>query len=203
MLEKCISASAAFFIGAALITPGSEVYIKNVGINETRDGILRIFKEMNADITLKHERFEGGEKVADILVRSSALKATDIGGEVIPLLIDELPLMAVVATQAEGTTVIRDAGELKVKESDRIELVTRGLRAMGADIEATEDGMIINGSTPLHGADISTASDHRIAMSFAVASLINQSKKPVVLDDSACVKISYPGFFDDLVALKK
>ena len=195
--------SAAFFIGAALITPGSEVYIKNVGINETRDGILRIFKEMNADITLKHERFEGGEKVADILVRSSALKATDIGGEVIPLLIDELPLMAVVATQAEGTTVIRDAGELKVKESDRIELVTRGLRAMGADIEATEDGMIINGSTPLHGADISTASDHRIAMSFAVASLINQSKKPVVLDDSACVKISYPGFFDDLVALKK
>lgn len=195
--------SAAYFIGGALITPDSEVYIKNVGINETRDGILRVLWDMGADVEIKHIWYEGEEKTADILVKYSSLKAVRIEGELIPLLIDELPLLAVIATQAQGTTVIKDAAELRVKESDRIELVVSNLKKMGADIVATEDGMIINGGLSLHGAEIDTAADHRIAMSFAIASLINQSRTPVTLDNSECVKISYPGFFDDLALLKK
>ncbi len=193
--------SAAYFIGAGLIVPGSEITIKNVGINPTRDGILTVFRAMGADITEENVREEAGEKTADLVVRFSALKGTEIGGTVIPKLIDELPLIAVAATQAEGTTVIRDAAELKVKESDRIELTVRNLKAMGADIQATDDGMIIHGPTLLHHAKIETAKDHRIAMSFAVASLINQDVQPTEIQDSACVSISYPEFFRDLDSL--
>ncbi|SKB46787.1 3-phosphoshikimate 1-carboxyvinyltransferase [Lachnospiraceae bacterium] len=195
--------SAAYFIGAGLIVPDSEVLIKNVGINPTRDGILTVFRAMGADITEENVREEAGEKTADLLVRFSNLKGTEIGGSVIPKLIDELPLIAVAATQAEGTTVIKDAAELKVKESDRIELTVKNLKAMGADIEATDDGMIIHGPTPLHHASIDTAKDHRIAMSFAVASLINDDVQPTDIQNSACVSISYPEFFRDLDSLKR
>ncbi len=193
--------SAAYFIGAGLIVPDSEILIKNVGINPTRDGILTVFKEMGADITEQNVHEEAGEMTADLLVRFSSLKGTEIGGSVIPKLIDELPLIAVVATQAEGTTIIRDAAELKVKESDRIDLTVKNLKAMGADIEATDDGMIIHGPTPLHHASIDTAKDHRIAMSFAIAAQINDDVKPTDIQDSACVSISYPDFFKDLDSL--
>jgi len=191
--------SAAYFMGAALIVPGSEVVIKNVGINPTRDGIIRVFKEMGADMELLNRHFEAGEEVADIKVRYSELKGTTIGGSIIPALIDELPLIAVVATQAAGTTVIKDAAEMKVKESDRIKLMCDGLKAMGADITPTEDGMIINGLSSLHGAEIEDEKDHRIAMSFTVASLI--ADKAVSLKTPDCVKISYPEFYEDLKKL--
>ncbi len=192
--------SAAYFIGAALIKPGSDIIIENVGINPTRDGIIRAFRDMGADITLLNERSEAGEKCADLRVRYSSLHGTVIEGEIIPALIDELPLIAMVATRADGQTVIKDAAELKVKESDRIELVTEGLKAMGADITATDDGFVINGPCRLHGADIRTEKDHRIAMSFATAGLISDG--PVNIDHPDCVRISYPGFYEDLAGLE-
>ncbi|MCR4909651.1 MAG: 3-phosphoshikimate 1-carboxyvinyltransferase [Lachnospiraceae bacterium] len=193
--------SAAFFLGAGLITPDSEITVKNVGINPTRDGLLRVLKDMNANLTIENEKEEGGEKCADLTVRTSSLKAAQIGGSLIPLLIDELPLIALLATQAEGRTVIRDAGELKVKESDRILLMSEGLNAMGAKITPTGDGMVIEGPTPLHHARIETGGDHRIAMTFSVASLINSDVQCVTLSDSSCVSISYPTFYRDLDAL--
>ncbi len=192
--------SAAYFIGAALITPGSDITVKNTGINPTRDGIIRAFKSMGADITLLNEREEAGEKIADIRARYSKLSGTVIEGSLIPALIDEIPLIAVVAAQAEGETIIRDAAELKVKESDRIELVSEGLKNMGADIEPKEDGFLIKGPSDLHGAQIRTKKDHRIAMSFAIAALVSDG--PVVIDDTECVKISYPAFYEDLNSLR-
>ena len=192
--------SAAYFIAAASITPDSEVLIRNVGMNETRDGILRAAKAMGADITVLNY-VGAAEPYADLLVRTSSLHGTVVEGSIIPTLIDELPVIAVMAAAAEGTTVIRDAAELKVKESDRIATVTEGLRAMGAKVTPTEDGMIIEGGAPLHGARILTFRDHRVAMSFAVASLIADGE--TILDDPACVDISYPRFFRDLQALRK
>jgi 3-phosphoshikimate 1-carboxyvinyltransferase len=191
--------SAAFFITAALLVPNSEVLIKNVGINPTRDGILRVYQEMGADITRLNERIEGGEAVADLLVKSSELKATTIEGSIIPTLIDELPVIAVAACMASGTTVIKDAAELKVKESNRIGVMVENLTAMGAKVTETEDGMIIEGGTPLHGATIHTHDDHRIAMSFAVASLCADGVTDIL--DANCVTISYPKFFEDLKGL--
>lgn len=188
--------SAAYFIAAGLITPNSEILIRNVGINKTRDGILRVAKEMGGNISLLNERVACGEPVADILVRSSALHATTIEGEIIPTLIDELPVIAVMAAYAKGTTIIKDAAELHVKECDRIYAVTKNLQAMGACITATEDGFIIDGGVSLHGATIDTFLDHRIAMSFAVASL--QAEGTTVIEDPSCVSISYPTFFHDL-----
>ncbi|MCR5748199.1 MAG: 3-phosphoshikimate 1-carboxyvinyltransferase [Lachnospiraceae bacterium] len=188
--------SAAYFIGAALIVPGSDIMIDNVGINPTRAGIIKVLKEMGGNITLMNERTVAGEAVADIHVTSSSLRGTEIAGEVIPTLIDELPLIAVVASCAEGTTLIKDASELKVKESDRITLVTENLKAMGADIEATDDGFIINKNNdplPLHGTVINDALDHRIAMSFAIAGLIASGETRIVHPE--CVSISYPDFF--------
>ena len=192
--------SAAYFIAAACITPDSEVLIRNVGMNETRGGILRAARAMGADITVAG-RVDAAEPYADLLVKTSSLHGTTIEGSIIPALIDELPVIAVMAAAAEGTTVIRDAAELKVKESDRIATVTEGLRAMGARVTPTEDGMIIEGGRPLHGALIHTYKDHRVAMSFAVASLIAEGE--TILDDSACVNISYPEFFRDLQSLRK
>ena len=191
--------SAAYFIAAGLITPNSEILIRNVGINKTRDGILRVAKEMGGNISLLNERVACGEPVADILVRSSALHATTIEGEIVPTLIDELPVIAVMAAYAKGTTIIKDAAELHVKECDRIYAVTKNLQAMGACITATEDGFIIDGGVSLHGATIDTFLDHRIAMSFAVASL--QAEGTTVIEDPSCVSISYPTFFHDLNAL--
>lgn len=193
--------SAAYFLAAALLVPGSELLIKNVGINPTRDGILRICQAMGADITCFHVNSDCGEPTADLLVRYSHLKATEIGGSLIPTLIDEIPVLAVMACAAEGTTVIKDAAELKVKESNRIRVVTNHLRAMGADVEETNDGMIIHGNQPLHGAVLDSHLDHRIAMSFAVASLIAEGE--TTIRNADCVQISYPNFYSDLKRLQQ
>lgn len=189
--------SAAYFIAAALLVPGSELLIKNVGINPTRDGILRICRQMGADITILNRREHGREPVADLLVKHSPLKGTVIEGAVIPTLIDELPILAVMAAFAEGSTVIRDAQELKVKESNRLDILVHHLSAMGADITGTEDGMVINGGRPLHGAVLESHLDHRIAMSFAVAGIAAQGETEILQAD--CVDISYPGFYRDLL----
>lgn len=196
--------SAAYFIGAALIVPGSEVLLRNVGINPTRDGILRVFKEMGGNIKIENERYESGEKTADLIVSySPSLRGVEIGGDIIPALIDELPLIAVVAAFAEGETLIRDARELKVKESNRIALTVDNLKAMGADAEERDDGMLIRGGKLLHHASIQSAKDHRIAMSFSVAALVNSDVQPVEIMDSACVGISYPTFFRDMDTLRR
>ena len=191
--------SAAYFIAAALITPNSEVLLKNVGINPTRDGMLRVCKAMGADITLLNEDYTGAEPCADLLIRSSSLHGTVIEGDIIPTLIDELPVIAVQAAFAEGTTIIADAAELKVKESDRIAVMTDNLTRMGCDVQATDDGMIIHGGQPLHGTVIDSKKDHRIAMSFAVAGLVCDGE--LEIQDSDCVRISYPKFYDDLYSL--
>ena len=190
--------SAAYFIAAGLLTPDSQILLRNVGINPTRDGILKECRAMGADITLLNVN-EEGEPVADLLIRSSQLHGTTVEGSIIPTLIDEIPMIAVMAAFAEGTTVIRDATELKVKESDRIAVVTEGLRRMGADIQPTEDGMIIHGGKPLQGAKINSYLDHRIAMSFAVAGTICDGTMDIVKGD--CVNISYPEFYKDLYSL--
>lgn len=191
--------SAAYFLVAGLITPNSELVIRNVGINPTRDGILDVCRAMGADITLERVSDTIGEPTADILVRTSALHSTVIEGAVIPKLIDELPIIAVLACFAEGTTVIRDAQELKVKESNRIDVMVHSLSAMGADIEATDDGMIIHGGKPLHGAVIDSNLDHRIAMSFAIAGMNADGETEI--QGSECVNISYPNFYSDLERL--
>ena len=190
--------SAAFFIAAGLLTPGSEILLKNVGINPTRAGILKVCQDMGADITLLNADYSG-EPAADILVRTSSLKGTVIQGADIPTLIDELPIIAVMAAFAGGTTVIRDAAELRVKESDRIAVMTDNLRRMGADVEETEDGMIIHGGRPLHGAVIDPRLDHRVAMSFAVAGTVCEGTMDIL--DGDCVRISYPDFYKDLYSL--
>lgn len=193
--------SAAYFIAAALLVPGSEVLLKNVGINPTRDGMLRVCKAMGADITLLNADYSGAEPCADLLVRSSSLKGTVIEGDIIPTLIDELPVIAVLAAFADGTTIIRDAAELRVKESDRIAVMTDNLTRMGCEVWACDDGMIIHGGTPLHGAVIDTKKDHRVAMSFAVAALACDGG--LELPDRDCVRISYPGFYEDLESLMR
>ena len=191
--------SAAFFIAAGLITPNSEILIKNVGINPTRDGILTIAKRMGGNITLLNENKQNGEPTADILVKSSELHGITIEGSIIPTLIDELPIIAVMAAFATGTTTIKDAAELKVKESNRIDVMVQNLSSMNADIVGTEDGMIIQGGNVLTGAVIDSKLDHRIAMSFTVAGL-NASGTTTILG-SDCVAISYPTFYEDVKRL--
>lgn len=185
--------SAAYFIAAGLIVPDSEILIKNVGINPTRAGILKVCEDMGGDITLLNERTEGGEKMADILVRTSRLHGTTIKGDIIPTLIDEIPVIAVMAAVADGTTVIKDAAELKVKETDRIETICDNLKAMGCNVTPTDDGMIIVGGT-LKGAMIHTLLDHRIAMAFSIAALVAEGNTKIL--DSRCVDVSYPTFYD-------
>ncbi|WP_052084077.1 3-phosphoshikimate 1-carboxyvinyltransferase [Eubacterium sp. ER2] len=186
--------SAAYFIAAALLVPGSSLLIKNVGINPTRAGFLSVCRDMGGDITLLNERQAGGEPSADLLVKHSSLHSVTIEGGLIPTLIDELPMAAVLAAFADGTTVIRDAAELKVKESDRIATVTANLRAMGCDVTPTDDGMIIRGGKSLHGAVLDSYLDHRIAMSFAVAGLAAGGETRI--RNANCVDISFPGFYD-------
>lgn len=188
--------SAAYFIVAGLITPNSEITIHNVGVNPTRDGILRVCRMMGADICVSRTNAAVGEPIADITVKTSALRGCTIGGDIIPTLIDEIPVIAVLACFAGGETVIRDAQELKVKESDRIDVMVRNLSAMGADIEATEDGMIIHGGRELHGAVIDSRLDHRVAMSFAIAAMNAVGETEIV--GAECVDISYPDFYADL-----
>ena len=193
--------SAAYLIAAGLLIPGSEILIQNVGINPTRDGILKVAGEMGAKITYLNKRLVSGEPVADLLVRSCSLQGVTIGGDIIPTLIDEIPVIAVMAALADGTTVIKDAEELRVKESDRIAVVTENLKAMGADIQATPDGMIIRGGRPLHGCQIQTHMDHRIAMAFTVAGMCADGE--TTFSDARCVDISYPEFFTHMMQLNR
>ena len=188
--------SAAYFIAAALLVPGSELLVKNVGTNFTRAGFLKVCKAMGADIETVSQTIEGGESRADLLVRYSHLRGTVIEGDIIPALIDEIPMIAIMAAFADGQTVIRDAAELKVKETNRIDTVTAGLKAMGAVITPTDDGMIIEGTGHLNGASIQSYLDHRIAMAFSVAGLASDGETQIV--DSQCVDVSYPEFYATL-----
>lgn len=192
--------SAAFWLVAGLIVPNAKVTLKNVGINETRTGILDVIKAMGGKMTISD--VDDIAKSATITVETSELHGTEIGGEIIPRLIDELPIIALLATQANGTTVIRDAEELKVKETDRIQVVADALNAMGADITPTDDGMIIKGKTLLHGAKINTFGDHRIGMMTAIAALL-VSDGDVGLERAEAINTSYPSFFNDLEVLSR
>ena len=188
--------SAAFFMAAAILVPGSELILENVGINPTRDGIIRVLKSMGADIEIINSS-NTFEPVADIKVCYSKLHSTTISGELIPTLIDELPLLAAVATMAEGTTIIKDAQELKVKESNRIKVMCEELSKLGVKVLETDDGMEITGTDKLSGnVTIDTHDDHRISMTFAILNLISDGE--IKLNNSKCVEISYPGFFCDL-----
>lgn len=191
--------SAAFFLVLGAIMPNSRITVTNVGINPTRTGIIDVLKDMGADITLENVHTSAGETVANITVRSSSLKGTTVGGDIIPRLIDELPIIAVAAVFADGQTVIKDAQELKVKETNRIRAVVDEFNKCGIDITETDDGMIINGGKSIHGADFKTYGDHRMAMSLTVLAQLADSES--TLDDSDCACVSYPTFFDDFYKL--
>ncbi len=191
--------SAAYFIAAGLITPNSEILLKNVGINPTRNGILKVAEQMGGDIIYLNINDANGEPTSDLLIRSSNLHGITIEGSIIPTLIDEIPIIAIMAAFADGTTIIKDAAELKVKESNRIDVMVENLSAMGAKITGTEDGMIIEGGVPLTGAVIDSKSDHRIAMSFAIAALNCAGVTKILGED--CIQISYPDFYRDLQSL--
>ena len=192
--------SAAFFLVAGLIVPNSEITLKNVGINETRTGIIEVIQAMSGNLVMSD--VDKVAKSATLTVKTSELNPTEISGSLIPRLIDELPIIALLATQTSGTTIIRDAEELKVKETDRIQVVADMLNDMGADITPTDDGMIIKGKTPLHGATINTQGDHRIGMTAAIASLL-VSDGEVILERAEAIDTSYPTFFKDLAKLSQ
>ena len=191
--------SAAFFLVAALIVPGSEILLKNVGINPTRSGILDILQQMGGAIRILNTREVSGEPVADLQVRASTLTGIEIGGELIPRAIDELPVISVAAAFAEGTTRIRDAAELRVKETDRIEAICSALSALGCTITPHADGLSVTGSDGLRGGRVDSRGDHRIAMSMAVAALRATSVVEIV--DTACTDTSFPGFWESLKSL--
>jgi 3-phosphoshikimate 1-carboxyvinyltransferase len=185
--------SAAFFLAAAATVPGSEILVRDVGVNPTRDGVIEILRRMGAKIELLNERIETGEPVADIRVTGSTLKGVDIGPEMAARTIDEYPVLAVAAVLAEGVTRISGVKELRFKESDRIATMTEGLRRLGAAVEEREDGMTIRGGKPLEAASVKTYGDHRIAMALAVAGL--SARGGIQIDDAECVDISFPTFF--------
>lgn len=192
--------SAAFFLVAGAIVPNSEIMLKNVGLNPTRTGIIDVMREMGADLQVKNER-EQFEPVGDVIIKTSTLKGTTIEGDMIPRLIDEIPIIALLATQAEGVTIIKDAEELKVKETNRIDTVVRELQKLGAKIESTNDGMIIYGKQQLLGGTVSSHGDHRIGMMLAVASLV--CKEQTNLENIEAISVSYPNFFNHLESLLK
>lgn len=193
--------SAAFFLVAGSIVPNSKITLKNVGINPTRIGIIKVLQAMGAKLDFMNERTVNGEPIADLLISTSQLKGIEIGGNTIPTLIDEIPIIALLATQAEGETVIRNAEELKVKETNRIDTVVSELKKMGANIEATDDGMVIQGQSVLHGATVNSFGDHRIGMMLAIAALIARTE--TVLQNPEAIAVSYPNFFGDLAELAK
>lgn len=186
--------SAAFFMVAALIVPGSELIIRQVGVNPTRSGIIDILRAMGGQIELLDQRDCSGEPVADILVRASDLKGVEIGGALVPRAIDEFPVISVAACFAEGRTVIRDARELRVKETDRIASMCSQLEALGAQVEARDDGMVIDGGSELGAGQVSALGDHRIGMSMAVAAL--RARGSVTISETACTATSFPGFWE-------
>lgn len=191
--------SAAFFLVAGAIVSGSEITLRNVGINPSRTGIIDVLLDMGADLKIVNEQKDAYEPVGDVVIKASKLNGTTIHGEIIPRLIDEIPIIALLATQAEGKTIIKDAQELKVKETNRIDTVVGELKKLGANIEATEDGMIIYGKSGLTGGTVSSHGDHRIGMMLAVASLI--CSEDIVLENPESISVSYPSFFTDLESL--
>lgn len=191
--------SAAFFMVAAALVPGSSLTLTNVGLNPTRTGIIDVLEAMGVGITVTDRTSENGEPVGTIQITHQPMTGVEISGDLIPRLIDELPIIALLATQAKGKTVIKDAAELRVKETDRIAAVTNELTKIGAKIEATPDGMIIHGLTPLKGGTMDSYGDHRLGMMAGIASLITSG--PVSIEDAACIDISYPSFFEDLEAV--
>lgn len=193
--------SAAFFLVAGAIIPDSEIVLKNVGLNPTRTGIIEIMNKMGANLEIYQKEADSFEPAGDITVKTSSLRGTVIEGDVIPRLIDEIPIIALLATQAEGTTIIKDASELKVKETNRIDTVVQELSKLGASIEATDDGMIIHGGATLTGGTVSSHGDHRIGMMLAIASLL--CKEKVELENPEAISVSYPNFFNHLNSLKK
>ena len=191
--------SAAYLVVAASLLPGSEITIEGVGVNPTRTGLLDIMRTMGADLHLSDERAMGGEPVAEITVRGAELRNVEVGGELVVRAIDEFPILAVAATQARGETVVRDAAELRVKETDRIATTVRELRRLGAEIEARPDGFAVRGPTPLDGAAVHSHGDHRLAMALAVAGLVARGE--TVVEDTACIADSFPGFASTLAGL--
>ena len=192
--------SAAFWLVAAAITPGADLTVKNVGLNPSRTGILEVLEQMGAALTVLNPRDVAGEPVGDLQVSHGPLKAFTIGAELIPRLVDEIPVLAVAACCAEGVSRIRGAEELRVKETDRLAVMARHLRAMGARLQEHPDGLTVVGATALHGAEVASETDHRVAMSLAVASLVAHGD--TLLHDSAAAAVSYPGFWDDLARLR-
>ncbi|MEH7437214.1 3-phosphoshikimate 1-carboxyvinyltransferase [Neobacillus drentensis] len=188
--------SAAFFLVAGAIISESEIHLKNVGLNSTRTGIIEVLQKMGADLEIHENQDYKFEPTGDLIIKSSSLKGTIIEGDLIPKLIDEIPIIALMATQAEGDTIIKDAEELKVKETNRIDTVVQELKKLGASIEATEDGMVIHGKSKLHGGVVSSHGDHRIGMMLAVAALL--SKEEVLLEKPEAISVSYPNFFEHL-----
>ncbi|HVR18032.1 MAG TPA: 3-phosphoshikimate 1-carboxyvinyltransferase, partial [Candidatus Limnocylindrales bacterium] len=186
--------SAAFFLVAAAMIPRSDLTIRNVGCNPTRDGVIDVLRRMGASLECFNERAEAGERVADLRLRGGALKSVNIGADLVARTIDEYPVLAVAAAVAEGETIFSDIKELRYKESDRIAAMTAGLRALGIEVEEREDGMTIHGGKGFRGGVVKSYGDHRVAMSFAIAAL--SSASGVAIDDAACVDISFPGFFD-------
>lgn len=192
--------SAAFFIVAATIVPNSEIAIRGVGINPTRTGFLEILKSMGASIEMVKEREVSGEPVADIVVRSSRLNGTEIRGEIIPRTVDEIPILSIAASLAEGETVIRDARELRVKETDRIKAIVNELRKFGVSVEEYEDGIMIAGQERIRGSHCQSYGDHRMAMSLIIAGLASEGE--TVVDDTACIRTSFPQFMETLNSIK-
>lgn len=191
--------SAAFFLVAGAIVPNSKIILTNVGINRTRTGIIDVLKKMGAKLQITNERVINEEKMADLMISTSDLRGIEISGEIIPRLIDEIPVIAVLATQASGITVIKDAEELKVKETNRIDTVVSQLKKLGAKIEATEDGMIIYGPTKLIGAQVASFGDHRIGMAMAVAGFVAEGE--TAIEAIEAIDVSYPNFFTHLEKL--
>jgi len=191
--------AAAFWLVAALVHPDAEITVRGVGINPTRTGIIDALHAMGGQIEVRNPREEGGEPVADLVARSSRLRGTVIAGDLIPRLIDEIPVLALAAAFAEGDTIIADAAELRVKESDRIATTARELRRLGAEVEERPDGLVIHGGTRLRGAACASDGDHRLAMTVAVAGLLAEGE--TVVEDAGCVNVSYPTFWHDLAAI--
>lgn len=191
--------SAAFFIVGATLLPGSQVVVRNVGTNPLRTGVLSILEKMGAHVEIVEPKEEAGEPLADLLVESSPLKAVEIKGDMIPRAIDEIPILAVAAAKAEGTTVIRDAKELRVKETDRIKAIVSGLRRFGVTVEEFDDGMAITGQQELRGATVSSYGDHRVAMAFIIAGLTASGETKV--EDTASIATSFPEFMESLESL--
>jgi len=193
--------SASYFIVLTTLLKNSELKINNLSMNPTRSGIIDILQKMGADISIENSYKVDGEPAADIKIRSSELKNINLSGNIIPIVIDEIPIIAVAASLAKGKTVVKDAGELRIKESDRITAVCKNLKRMGVDIDETTDGMIINGSESLNGSILESFNDHRIALSFSVAAILARGASTII--NSEWAEISYPGFFDVLSRIRE